>query len=131
MHMIKIFGDSYIARLEDSKYADLRLPGPTVRYFEKGGLALEQVQHSVEWRRMIDWRPTHVSFHCGGNSFNSRTTPLELFKLTQRLICQLSPARVFIGESLHQRNSSSWFYKKVDRSHRLNSLRSVSPSTAF
>ena len=108
MHKIAIFGDSYVARLRDSDYADLFLPGATVRYFGKGGLTLEKVQGHVEWRRMTSWKPTHVFFHCGGNSFSSTKTPEELFEQISRLISRLSPATVFVGEVLPRGTTKEW-----------------------
>ena len=100
MNRYTIFGDSYVARLRDSDYADLFIPNAKVCYFGQGGLKLEHVQHHPEWKRLLDWRPTHVFFHCGGNSFKSTTTPLNVFQLLRRLVRQLSPATVYVGEIL-------------------------------
>ena len=96
-----IFGDSYVRRLGESEFHVLQLPGdPAVMYYGKGGLTLEEVRRSVQWRALLSFQPTDVFFHCGGNSINSFTTPAAIFHAIVSLADDLDFANILIGEIL-------------------------------
>ena len=96
-----IFGDSYVRRLGGK-----RVPRPAVTWWpvsdvlRKGGLTLEDVRRSAQWRALLSFQPTDVFFHCGGHSINSFTTPAAIFHAIVSLADDLDFANILIGEIL-------------------------------
>ena len=75
MARIALFGSSYIARLEEFCWGDLKVPGD-VRFFGIGGMKFETCAETM--KKVKSFKPGAVYIFLGGNSITKNTKPSEL-----------------------------------------------------
>ena len=98
MAKIALFGDSYIARLEEFCCGDLRVPGD-VRFFGFGGMNFDN--YSDEFIKLKSFYPDAVFINLGGNSITTETKPNKLAGKLRDLVTELKEngvKRVYVAE---------------------------------
>lgn len=102
MSRYALLGDSYIARLERSHFRFLEIADCEIRYFGRGGMRASNVPADL-WSRLVDFHPTHVFIHLGGNDITAVTTGGVIFSLIDAVVKRLKEAgvqHVFVGQVL-------------------------------
>ena len=98
MARIALFGSSYIARLEEFCWGDLKVPGD-VRFFGIGGMKFETCAETL--KKVKSFKPGAVYIFLGGNSITKNTKPSELADLYFTIIKDLRDSgvrKIYVAE---------------------------------
>ena len=107
---IALYGDSYVARLQDYCNEDLRVPND-VYLFGKGGLRSDLSKRNGEvdisaklmFRKLKELKPDAVFLNVGGNDLTTSSTPRQVIHRILGLTAELQKAGlrvVYVAEIL-------------------------------